>query len=237
MNANTSNMRTGWRGIAATAVLLALPAWADPAAPGARAAGAAAGTTPAAAPAQPAAGAAAVAPPLSTARLQNIMIPEFDFRDAPLTNVIEYLVQASRDADAALPADQRGVNIVIGPVSPAQQAQTLTFQARHMSLQDALKVTTRICGLRFQIEGNIVMILPRDEPGNPTMVTKMFFVNQASVTGIRKAGPKAYFEKMGISFPPGSSISYDPGVGRLIVSDTPENVENLHRILLGFGNP
>lgn len=99
---------------------------------------------------------------MSVARqLQETVIPEVDFREASVSEIFDFLRQASVDYSPVQGADAGGVNIVLNLREDKRAlGQKVTFNARQLSLGEAIKVVTRITGLTFRIQGNVVMIEP-----------------------------------------------------------------------------
>ncbi|NCD33306.1 MAG: hypothetical protein EOL87_07800 [Spartobacteria bacterium] len=131
---------------------------------------------------------------------------------------------------------------------------SLTLSLHRISLMDAVKTITDIAGLRYRIDGNIIIISP---PGvvQGQVVTKMYPV-QPSIfetiierdnndvdhdaefvemggrgTKMARDDVKVFFEKAGVAFPKGTSITYNPMISQLIVANTQENLEVFERIL------
>jgi general secretion pathway protein D len=116
-------------------------------------------------------------------KMDGITIPEIDFRQANIQNVIEFLQDQSIEWDRS-GDDPRGVNLILNlgaveaaPVAaqPADEwgfapapepsaapagTQLITFRAREISLLQALKIVTDVANLKYRIEGNVVMVLP-----------------------------------------------------------------------------
>lgn len=136
----------------------------------------------------------------------------------------------------------------------------VTFSARYITLHNALKIITSLKGLKWRIDGDVVMIVPFDwDPGSmemrmyPVEPTFIERVKQASTEmptvtrigsrdkeqmdtggGVGEAVPsdlKAYFENMGVKFPKGSSITYNSAIGKVIVANTSDNLATFERIL------
>jgi len=135
----------------------------------------------------------------------------------------------------------------------------VTFNARYLSLEQALKTITDIKGLKYLVEGNVVMIVPADyDPAE--IVTRMYPVEPDFVgrvkdtaaamaptsttkggrefealgnTDTKSAMPdlKDYFEKMGVLFPKTASITYNSAIGKLIVANTTQNLIKFEQIL------
>lgn len=217
-------------------------------------------------------------------KMQKIIIPSIEFRQANVVDVITFLQEASAAADP----DGTGVSFILklgltGTGSPSPVATpdssdpwdtpsadaaaapssmdaagtpSITMNLRKVSLLDAIKYITELASLRYRIEEFAVIIVPMNAVLD-TMVTRFYPVqptiqeitidkgkNQAddftqpeeglnsSETKIRRVNDmQAFFEKMGVKFPPGSSISYNPAISQLIVANTPENLDKLESIL------
>ncbi len=86
--------------------------------------------------------------------MKRIIIPELNFKNADLQDVVKFL----RDASTEYDGKKRGVNFVLDLKDATPPA--ITFTARHISLLDALNLCTQVAGLKHRIEGNVVMIVP-----------------------------------------------------------------------------
>ena len=130
---------------------------------------------------------------------------------------------------------------------------TITLNLRRISLLDAVKYITEVARLKFRLEENAVMITPegvvsgrvitRLYPVQPSIIdvvvdreeaperTGEFVEMGSSRSAIKKSDVKEFFEKTGVPFPAGTSITYNPAISQLIVANTPENLEVFERIL------
>ena len=128
-------------------------------------------------------------------KMEAIKIPEIDFRQANIFDVVTFLSQSSADFDNVSKEDEeKGVNIILnlgtGKGQPATASRTgeaavpfgeagefegaaqvqptdiplITFNARYISLLETLKIVTDIANLKYRIQGNIVMIIPKNAP-------------------------------------------------------------------------
>ena len=121
-------------------------------------------------------------------KMKAIMIPEIEFRQANINDVIDFLQQASRMYDKEKDPNKKGVNIIlnIGDNSASSTddladsddifgetvsegdslsgggVPSITFSARHISLLEALKIVTKVSNLKYRVEDSVVMILPWD---------------------------------------------------------------------------
>ncbi|MDD2239199.1 MAG: hypothetical protein PHI93_00880 [Kiritimatiellae bacterium] len=219
-------------------------------------------------------------------KMQNIIIPAVEFRQANINDVVNFLVEASIAADP----EGEGVNIILNlgqsgggaapapapamePVaddwgfggddfgapastgmSSAPGVRDITLNLRRISMLDAIKYITEVAGLKYRIEDSAVMITPLDAPvGN--IVTRMYpvqpsfmdviverqavsseerdqeFVSMSGRVSVTKSDVKEFFEKTGVKFPVGASITYNATISQLIVANTADNLETFERIL------
>lgn len=140
--------------------------------------------------------------------------------------------------------------------APASAAgvPTITLTLRRISLLDAIKYITEVARLKYRLEENVVMITPENMPTG-RVITRLYPVQpsildvivekedtqQAGAGGFvelgaksatfKKSDVKEFFERAGVPFPQGTSITYNPTISQLIVANTPENLEVFERIL------
>ena len=103
------------------------------------------------------------------AKLERIIFPEIEFKDAPLEDVIKFLIEKSREIDRKN-GGVSGVNIVIIGVPPdylKKGAVTITLSLRNVSLRDTLRYVTDIAGLKFIIDSNKIIFMPPDYGKSP----------------------------------------------------------------------
>lgn len=143
----------------------------------------------------------------------------------------------------------------------SQYGQLIFVNLSNATLGEALTLVTKVAGLKYVIDGNAVLIVPLDYVSPQEMVTKVYPVantaqfreklvlpSSASSGGGDGVGDivgmgtdslptanvidvKAYFEQSGVAFPPGSSLTYSEQTGRIIVRNTPEQLETFESIL------
>ena len=138
-----------------------------------------------------------------------------------------------------VPANTRGI-------------KTITLNLRRISLMDAIKYITEVAALKYRIEDNAVIITPagvvsgrvitRMYPVQPSILDVIVekeepaqgvgeFTELGSGTVIKRSDVKEFFEKAGVPFPVGTSITYNQSISQLIVANTPDNLEIFERIL------
>ena len=218
-------------------------------------------------------------------KMDKLIIPEIEFRQANIHDVVGFLNKAAIEGDKSTEdQSKRGVNIILnlnpagtataaprpaaaddlfGGTAPAGgaaggQTYEITFQARYISLLQTLKIITQVAGLKYRVDGDIVMIVPADYdpaqieikmyPVEPTFIEKVREVS-ANMQPVDTIGGrtvdrigggelatglpdlKTYFTQMGVKFPGGSSITYNSAIGKVIVGNTAENLATFERIL------
>ncbi|NCA82341.1 MAG: hypothetical protein EOM72_06295 [Opitutae bacterium] len=131
----------------------------------------------------------------------------------------------------------------------------ITLNLRRISMLDAIKYITEVAGLKYRIEDSAVIITPIDAPvGN--IITRMYpvqpsfmdviverqgtsdadrqdaeFTSMGGRVSMTKSDVKDFFEKTGVKFPSGASITYNATISQLIVANTADNLETFERIL------
>jgi hypothetical protein len=119
-------------------------------------------------------------------KMKAIIIPEIDFRQANVHDVIDFLQYASVEFDPKSEHRQRGVSSILNLGTPSAtpaattdpfeadpfaeppggQHQTadvplITFSARHVSLFEAMNIVCKVCNLQWAIQDGVVMIEPK----------------------------------------------------------------------------
>jgi general secretion pathway protein D len=125
-------------------------------------------------------------------KMEKIVIPEIDFRQANIHDVVDFLQEASVDFDPeTAPSKRKGVNIILNlgveapaaaPAAPAKQdffgaldqgaaapadsgeVPLITFRARDITLLEAMRIVTEVANLKYRIDGRVLMIVPFDAP-------------------------------------------------------------------------
>ncbi|MBN1672958.1 MAG: von Willebrand factor type A domain-containing protein [Kiritimatiellae bacterium] len=187
-------------------------------------------------------------------RLDNIIIPSFEFRQANVHDVIEFLQKSSQMYDPEPDPEKKGVNFVLnlnlpGGEAPMVDVPHVTLALNRISLLDAVKYITEVTGLKYKIEENVIQIVPAGVVSGET-VTRMYPVDPRLAellkkTGVQKKGKTSagqdvvpatvdvadFFKRMGVPFPIGTSVTYVEPLGKLAVANTPENTEILEEVL------
>jgi len=219
-------------------------------------------------------------------KMKKIVLEKVEFRQANMHDVVEFLNEQSRICDKSTDVEsKKGINFVLNlnpggasvspvaakpatddPFGPVEGGKSgggsgvpeVTFAARFISIFDVLKTIGNIYGLKWRVDGEVVMIVPFDwdpatieirmYPVEPTFIERVKLTSQ-SMPAVSTAGGhekvdlatsgandtvadlKTSFEAMGVKFPKGSSINYNAGIGKVIVGNTSDNLATFEKLL------
>ena len=93
--------------------------------------------------------------PITTTKLDMIVIPEINFRDIPVSKAIELLRQYSVTYDDPERPDERGVNFTIE--ANTKKDKKITLKLRDVTLRDAISYVSDLGGLKTRIGSNSVL--------------------------------------------------------------------------------
>ena len=162
---------------------------------------------------------------LMIARLNRIVIPRVEFRDATVRQAVSFLQQRSRDLDTTeSDPERRGVNIVLKlPATPSAPPVTgiegesaaptfspdsrITLNLTNVPLYEALRYVATLAGLKVKVEPFAVSIVPLSEPTD-TLEQREFKVPP----GFIASGPSGEGEQQAVAGRP-----LDSGGARLSV--------------------
>ena len=92
------------------------------------------------------------------------MIKTVDFRDATLTDALEYLRQKTQEQDPA----RRGANIVLGPGAVSSKDRTLTLKLSQVPFTQVLWYVAELVGLEARLDGDVYLLdAPKRVPATP----------------------------------------------------------------------
>lgn len=93
-------------------------------------------------------------------KLETTIIPEVDFIDARIIDILEYLSLSYQEFDPqSLPSKNEYVNIIFNTRGLKEdEIPTVTFNAQNTSILEILEKTTDIAGLKYYIEQNWVLV-------------------------------------------------------------------------------
>ena len=192
-------------------------------------------------------------------KLQSIVLPKINFTGMALTRVIENLSELSVEYDA----EGQGVNI-IALFDSSKFNPNVNITLRNLSLDKILQFVTQQVNFTYEVGPDVVTIQPSDSiGGTSSTITEFFPISRASViqiTGFIDNGSNAnesdpfaegstsvgisrdqekealqkFFQNAGVNFEGvvGSSLAFDGE--KLIITQTPRNIERLRVILENY---
>lgn len=111
-------------------------------------------------------------------KMDAIQIPEIDFRQAEVSDVIAFLLEASRDYAPTQDQSRIRLSHVLYPLEQRRQdaehdrkysrleqhcgGKTITLNLRYCSLLNLLDFVTRYAGVEYELKGNRIIIKTAD---------------------------------------------------------------------------
>lgn len=139
---------------------------------------------------------------LMIGRLNRIIIPRVDFRDATVRQAVGFLQQRSRDLDTSeTDPERRGINIVVklpasvtaAPAALEVEGETaapvtagdgrITLNLSNVPLYEALRYVATLAGLKVKVEPFAVSLVPLSEPTD-VLEQREFKVPPGFITGV-----------------------------------------------------
>ena len=219
-------------------------------------------------------------------KMESIMLESIEYRQANIVDVINELGDLSRENDMSeTSAQEKGINFMlnIGPDTSAAAASAggggddfwsddaggdtagdgsyagippLTIKARYITLKAALDMIMEMTGLKYRVNGNIVMIMRKNattEEMQHRMYSVLPSIQEVQLAlgsahgegsgdqddpwrlsgGERTANNdwKTFFGDLGVPWPDGSSVKYVQSLGKLVVRNTADNLATLEQVL------
>ena len=171
---------------------------------------------------------------LVRARMKIITVPEVDFRDARLEDVLYSMIESGRKYDPAKGESAIGINLVLS-LTPEQREKKLNLSARNVSFYDLLNAVSKSSGVGYQLTGSVVMFGGTDAAGDSLRISRTYGIPLTISNDVRKQGAKKFLEELGVRFPEGASATYIPATGKMMVVNSPENIRFMEKILRGMG--
>jgi general secretion pathway protein D len=188
-----------------------------------------------------------------TQKLRSLIFPKVEFDGATLDEVVELLRVRSRDLDP----EGKGVSFVVSAPSEAR-SKPVSLNLLNVPMEELLRYVSEMCGVAYKVDEHAVIFVSISER-NSAMVTRSFRVPpdfiqnspgadpgaapptdpfgaqaQAPAGGgliVRRLGAKEFLEARGVTFPEGTSASYNASNNALTVRNTISNMETVEMIV------
>lgn len=189
-----------------------------------------------------------------TQKMNNIIFPTVSFQGATIEEAIEYLRVKSRDLDNSPDTTGvKGVNIILR-TGDAPNNASISLDLKDVPMSEALRYVTELAQMKFKVEAHAVLVVPLSEDASQ-QYTRSYRVPPDFLTigggdaggGAAPAAPadpfaaqpaggaasgliarknaKQILEAQGITFPEGSSASFNPATSQLVVRNTQPNLD------------
>ena len=183
-------------------------------------------------------------------KLDEIIIPRIDFRDATVREALDFIRQRAAALDT-LESDptRKGINVVLKlPPDSPEAATRITLSLTDVPLRAAIDYIARAANLKLKVEPFAVVVVPQSEPID-VLVTKEYKVPPSFITALpasasaatagggsnvaagsqpsiaARSGAREFLESSGVTFPEGASANYIASTSRLIVKNTQANLD------------
>ncbi len=191
-------------------------------------------------------------------KLERIIIPRLEFREATVREALEFLKKKASELDANSPAGERGVNMVLKlgdltpptPDFPNPADARITVSLTNIPLVEALRYVTGLANLKFKIEPYAVSIVPASV-NTDVLITKEWKIRRDLIprtpsgplipkpADAMKSGfgiadresAKNWLIGNGVQFNGQASAIYIPSSSRLIVRSTQDQLDLIDTLI------
>jgi general secretion pathway protein D len=184
-------------------------------------------------------------------KLDEIIIPRVDFRDATIREALDFLKQRSVALDTTdQDPTRRGINVVLKVPADSPEADArITLSLNDIPLRAAIDYVAKAANLKLKIEPYAVAVVPQSEPTD-ILITKEYKVPPGFITSLpatgqppppgpggqtiapgsqpaiqARSGAREFLEAQGVTFPPGASANFIASTSRLIIKNTQANLD------------
>lgn len=178
-----------------------------------------------------------------TQKLRTLIFPTVDFTGATLDEVAELLRVRSRDLDP----QGTGINFIIN-LPPEARGKPISLNLSNVPMEEVLRYVGEMCGVTYKVDEHAVTFISLSDR-NTAIITRSFrvppdfiqnapadaaaapadpFGAQAPAGGalvIRRMGAKEFLEARGVTFPEGTSASFNSATSTLVVRNTVQNMD------------
>ncbi len=185
-------------------------------------------------------------------KLDEIIIPRIDFRDATIREALDFIKQRTVALDTAeQDPSRRGINVVLKLPADAPEANSrITLSLNDIPLRAAIDYVAKAANLKLKIEPYAVAVVSQSEPTD-ILITKEYKVPPGFITSLpavgqpstapgpagqpiapgsqpaiqARSGAREFLEAQGVTFPPGASANFIASTSKLIVKNTQANLD------------
>ena len=177
-------------------------------------------------------------------KLDEIIIPRIDFRDATIREALDFIKQRAAALDTTdQDPSHRGINIVLkAPLDSPEANARITLSLNDIPLRAAIDYVAKAANLKLKIEPYAVAVVPQSEPTD-ILITKEYKVPPGFITSLpsgqaapppgnqnvapgsqptiqARSGAREYLEAQGVTFHPHHRANLHACSHTLIVKNT-----------------
>ena len=183
------------------------------------------------------------------AKLDGIVVPEIEFRNTDVCDVVGDLGACSREFDDEPEASKRGVEFFLDlgggastvedggrlfentAESPTSGVPPITIEKTNVSLRDVLDSIVETTGLKWRVENGRVLIVRKDDVRGETFGRWRFAILPGIDGYVSPAGDwKDFLGELGVAWPRGSFVELSGDDG-FVVRNTLENLQMIRMVL------
>ncbi len=185
-------------------------------------------------------------------KLDEIVIPRIDFRDATIREALDFIKQRAVALDTTeQDPSRKGINIVLKAAADSPEANSrITLSLNDIPLRAAIDYVAKAANLKLKIEPYAVAVVPQSEPTD-ILITKEYKVPPGFITSLpasgqpanapgpggqnlapgsqsavqSRSGAREFLEAQGVTFPQGASANFIASSSKLIVKNTQTNLD------------
>ncbi|HEY5777127.1 MAG TPA: Amuc_1098 family type IV pilus outer membrane protein [Terrimicrobiaceae bacterium] len=184
-------------------------------------------------------------------KLDEIIIPRVDFRDATIREALDFLKQRAIALDTTeQDPSRRGINVILKVAADSPEADSrITLSLNDIPLRAAIDYVAKAANLKLKIEPYAVAVVPQSEPTD-ILITKEYKVPPGFITSLpasgqpplpgpgsqtiapgsqpaiqARSGAREFLEAQGVTFPPGASANFIASTSKLIIKNSQANLD------------
>ena len=170
-------------------------------------------------------------------KLERIIIPKLEFREATLREAVDFLKKKSGDLDVESPAGEKGINIVLKTEdSPELESARITVSLTNIPMIEALRYVTGLANMKFRVEPYAVSIVPASV-NTDVLITKEWKIRPDLIPDLGSDAAKNWLIANGVQFNGAAAATYLSASSRLIVRNTQDQLDLIDTIIASAAAP
>ncbi|MCX6979267.1 MAG: hypothetical protein NTV08_00720 [Verrucomicrobia bacterium] len=157
-------------------------------------------------------------------KLNMIVFPKIDFRDATVREAFDFLVAKSKG---------RGVDVVLHRDAEVGNGTRITLTLNNVPLIEVIKYITDLANVKYKIEPDAVRIVPIGSATEEMVVKKWRVPPSVFRSAVQPNAPTArdFLIASGVSFSAGASATYSSASATLFVKNAQDQIDLVDQII------